>query len=198
MNKLKQMKLFLMTVLVALFVMLTSCSTDDGSGIIVAPGIEGEGVLENAVCYQGSWIVDDMVVDQAYVWDCDTALRMGHMPLIQFIRPLVPEGEQRAELASTIWHVDYTVPVERTGNSDDTYYYRIPQKNFRLFAEYGGEEHEIIVVTSATNSTMNKLRNGNSLTALLRLSEIWIDGVLQQVWNPELTLTFTSMERVSN
>lgn len=45
---------------------------------------------------------------------------------------------------------------------------------------------------------MNKLRNGNSLTALLRLSEIWIDGVLQQVWNPELTLTFTSMERVSN
>lgn len=54
-----------MTVLVALFVMLTSCSTDDGSGIIVAPGIEGEGVLENAVCYQGSWIVDDMVVDRS-------------------------------------------------------------------------------------------------------------------------------------
>lgn len=189
----KQMKAYLMTGLVALCAIMTSCSSDSRDSIIGIDYVPYDG---NATGYYGTWSIGEQVIDHAYVWDCDTALRLGHTPLLEYIKPLVQEGELRAELISTIWHADYTLPIEQTGFSDNSTYFRIPQKNFRLFAEYGGEEHEIVVTTSPNNSTMVKNQGGKSLNILLRLTEIRIDGVLQKVFDPEETLTYTSTRTV--
>ncbi len=191
----RHLKVLFVMGLVATSALLTSCSSDDGSSVIYYGGsIPSSG---DATGFYGSWSIGEQVMDQAYVWDCDTALRMGNMPLVELISPLVTEGEQRNSLINTIWHLDYNVPIEQTGYSEDATYFRIPQKKFILYAEYDGAEHEITIISSPANSTMMRGRNNSSLTILLRITEIWIDNVVQKTYDPELTLNYTSSRRIN-
>ena len=191
----RHLKVFYVMGLIATCALFSSCSTDSGNTVIPTYiDIPDDG---DATGFYGSWSIGDQVLDQAYVWDCDTALRMGNMPMVELVSPLVTEGEQRNSLINTIWHLDYNVPIEQTGYSEDATYFRIPQKKFILYAEYDGAEHEITIISSPANSTMMRGRNNSSLTILLRITEIWIDNVVQKTYDPELTLNYTSSRRIN-
>lgn len=194
----RHLKVLFVMGLIATCALFTSCSSDSGSSVLpYAIELPGNGVSGDAIGFYGTWNMGSMVLDQAYVWDCDTALRLGHIPLVELISPLVTEGEQRNSLINTIWHLDYNVPIEQTGYSEDATYFRIPQKKFTLYAEYGEDEHEITVISSADNSTMVRGRNNSSLTIILRIAEIQIDGVVQKTYDPELALDYTSSRRIN-
>lgn len=194
-------RVYLLTVmaLVVCGSMLTGCSKN-GDFTYIPAGSGGQGdnpsnlEIDGAYVYHGTWELDGQVVDQAYVWDRDTTIRVGRMPLSSLIY-LALDTENRAEAYNTVNPQNYELKVKEQLWTDYSFSrYALEGKDFMMYAEYGGRQHEIHIVVDRTSPFVLRSSDKKSLAVTLDMNAITVDGSVVRTFSPASRLYFRSTE----
>lgn len=166
-----------------LMLLVVGCSSDDD-----ADAYYQLSYFDGNSAYKGRWSINDVAVDSCtMVWNVN-GMTFMQMPCEYMIKQVV-EQQYQTEAITNITADIYSVGCLETGYSDQARYLSVLRNDYEFGVRYAEADHKVRLIMNNTSVAVQNLGD-KTLTVMLNVVGIELDGQTKQTYSPALVMTF--------